>query len=679
MNELNYLKLDKIIDDYKNNFEEHRKQELYKWKAIKSFQDNWNIDDKDFADMLKRALKASSNLLNSGRYFPYKMITDFAEFEAETTRQMFEILFDEDRDFYQRYDIFVNMSKALADKYFPGKHHYQDAHAISTYLTFRYPDKYFLFKYSIDNKIASYLDINIHTKDKAIELMSYFEFANEVLEYIKNDKELLALSQSSLGKEHYSDDKFHVLTWDLLFYGGRTINTHSLSKNKLDMYLLPLNGSKALDKYFEQFEHEIQYFWITANPKIWSFSDINIGEVVEYTSENENGNKRRIYKNFLDARAGDLVIAYESTPIKAAVALCEIAESLDSGILKIKKIENLVNTVPYKEIMNLEGMENSEFSQNSNGTFFKLTKQEYNSIFDLIREYNPKVKTRNEKYDKSDFLTDVFIPETQYNKMVSLLRRKKNIILKGAPGVGKTFMAKRLAYSMMGEKDNKRINIIQFHQSYSYEDFIEGFRPNEITYNIEKGIFYHFCKLAENDKNNDYFFIIDEINRGNLSKIFGELLMLIENDKRNEKINLLYSNVPFHVPDNIYIIGMMNTADRSLAMIDYALRRRFAFCSILPAFESKQFKEYQSSLNSDKFNKLIDVIKKLNEDIDNDPSLGAGFKIGHSYFCNLENANDNELSSIVEYEILPLIEEYWFDDVDKYNIWADKLNGVING
>ena len=172
--------------------------------------------------------------------------------------------------------------------------------------------------------------------------------------------------------------------------------------------------------------------------------------------------------------------------------------------------------------------------------------------------------------------------------------------MQGAPGVGKTFAAKRLAYSMMGVKDPNRVMMVQFHQSYSYEDFIEGFRPAATGFELKKGPFYNFCKKAEDDLENDYYFIIDEINRGNLSKIFGELFMLVENDKRGISLQLLYSGDKFSVPENVYIIGMMNTADRSLAMLDYALRRRFAFFEFSPAFQTNGFRKYRQEKNNKK-------------------------------------------------------------------------------
>ena len=281
------------------------------------------------------------------------------------------------------------------------------------------------------------------------------------------------------------------------------------------------------------------------------------------------------------------------------------------------------------------------------------------------------------EYSARQFLDEVYIGEERYDATVGVLRAKKNIILQGAPGVGKTFAAKRLAYSMMGVKDASRVMLIQFHQSYSYEDFIEGYRPSGQGFELVKGAFYSFCKKAADDEDNEYFFIIDEINRGNLSKIFGELFMLIESDKRGpkNKLQLLYSRELFHVPRNVHIIGMMNTADRSLAMLDYALRRRFAFVELRPAFDSDGFREYCSGLDNPRFDALVREVESLNRAIAEDESLGEGFCIGHSYFCNMkpEDCTDAALASIVDYELIPMLKEYWFDEPTKVREWSDRL------
>ena len=296
---------------------------------------------------------------------------------------------------------------------------------------------------------------------------------------------------------------------------------------------------------------------------------------------------------------------------------------------------------------------------------------------DTLVEESEQKEIKYPLYTKDDFLDEVYMSEEVYSTLVELLNTKYNVILQGAPGVGKTFVAKRLAYSIMGTKDTSRVAMVQFHQSYSYEDFIQGYRPTDNGFKLENGVFYKFCKAAEEDDERTYFFIIDEINRGNLSKILGELMMLIEKDKRGEKIKLLYSNEWFTVPQNVRIIGMMNTADRSLALMDYALRRRFAFFDFAPAFSSDGFKNYLTDKNSPKLEKLITAVEALNNTISTDESLGEGFRIGHSYFCTDNEITDEWLKSVVEYEVIPLIKEYWFDEPAKVRDWSATLRSAI--
>lgn len=301
---------------------------------------------------------------------------------------------------------------------------------------------------------------------------------------------------------------------------------------------------------------------------------------------------------------------------------------------------------------------------------------------DLSKYYKKKV---DHKYTKDDFLKEVFLSESEYDKLRSLVLRKKNIILQGAPGVGKTFSAKRLAYSIIGEENENRICMVQFHQNYSYEDFIMGYRPNDSGgFELQSGAFFNFCERCKENPGKPYFFIIDEINRGNLSKIFGELLMLIETDKRGEKhkMNLVYGGTAFYIPENLHIIGMMNTADRSLAMIDYALRRRFSFYTMQPAFDNADqngFGIYTKDVKCDLYHTVINKIKELNNNIRKDNTLGKGFEIGHSYFAPEDKSviDDEWVRGVVEYEIIPLIEEYWFDDDKKREDWSETLHQTI--
>jgi 5-methylcytosine-specific restriction protein B len=421
------------------------------------------------------------------------------------------------------------------------------------------------------------------------------------------------------------------------------------------------------------------YWWLNANPRLWSFTEIGVGETHSYTLHNENGNKRRIFQNFLDARAGDLVIGYESNPVKKVVALARIVQENDGKSLTFEKTENLSSPIDYLTLKNSPELAHMEYFENPQGSLFKLTKGEFDFIMDIVREDNPVIHNGIlEPYSKDDFLAEVYMTGEKFDSLIALLSNKQNIILQGAPGVGKTFTAKRLAYAVMEEKDDSRIELIQFHQNYSYEDFIMGYKPSGEGFELQNGIFYRFCQKAVNMPDKSFFFIIDEINRGNLSKIFGEILMLIENNYRGTKVTLAYNGMPFSIPKNLYLIGMMNTADRSLALIDYALRRRFSFFEMEPGFTSEGFRAYQNNLDDDTLNALIDRIQELNKEIIEDSSLGNGFCIGHSYFCGKETCSEEWMREVIEYDIIPMLKEYWFDEPSKLQRWENLLYGIFN-
>ncbi len=426
----------------------------------------------------------------------------------------------------------------------------------------------------------------------------------------------------------------------------------------------------------------INFWWLNANPKIWSINNLKEGQLQTYTTHNEKGNKRRIYKYFEQAKPGDIIIGYESTPTKQIKAIYEVTKGIhntDKGEeIEFELVEKLEIPVSWNELKNNPTLQNCEVFINNQGSLFKITEEEYDIIREVIDNKNiisEKLLQHSniKKYKFSEDTDKPFISEEQFLKSVSLLKRKKNIILQGPPGVGKTFIARKLAYEIMQEIKDASIEMVQFHQSYSYEDFIQGLRPTQKGgFDLKDGIFYTFCQRALAHPERPFFFIIDEINRGNLSKIFGELMMLIEADKRAEKyaLKLTYAEDEedrFFVPENLYIIGTMNTADRSLAIVDYALRRRFAFISLQPDY-GDNFRTFLSSngLSIGMIEHISSSVFKVNEKIKADSNLGEGFQIGHSYFCNFSNTEDENIwwQEIIDFELKPLLEEIWFDELN---------------
>lgn len=416
----------------------------------------------------------------------------------------------------------------------------------------------------------------------------------------------------------------------------------------------------------------INYWWLNANPKYWKITDFAIGQEQSYTTHNERGNKRRVYEYFTKAKPGDLILGYESTPIKKVIAIFEVTKGIhvdeDTGDEQISFIiqKFLPDPISWSDLKEMPELKDCEVLNNNQGSLFKVKKEEYDAIL------NREVEIEKDPYSMKQALSEIFAEEEQLNQILESLKYKKNIILQGPPGTGKTFMAKRLAYLLLEEKDDSKVEMVQFHQSYSYEDFMQGYRPNEDgSFKLENGVFFRFCKRAQADPDRDYFFIIDEINRGNLSKIFGELMLLIEKDKRGKKhsVSLTYttsSELKFYIPKNVHLIGTMNTADRSLAVVDYALRRRFAFINVMPIFNEKFRNHLLNNADEAIVDKIIKNIGHLNSLIKSDKNLGNGFQIGHSYFCEPDtmNGDENWYRFVIENEIGPLLDEYWFDNLE---------------
>ena len=301
-----------------------------------------------------------------------------------------------------------------------------------------------------------------------------------------------------------------------------------------------------------------------------------------------------------------------------------------------------------------------------------MNKLEVQNSVESLEVERRRVVQQGERYSLSDFRGEVLGVDGE--KMWDLLKFKKNLILQGSPGVGKTFSAKRLCYYAMGVKDDSHIYNVQFHASYSYESFIVGLFPKkEGGFYLKTGVLYDVCQKAMEKPEEKFFLIIDEINRGNTSAIFGEIFSLMEKEHRGDTMTTKYEGINLCIPPNLYIIGTMNTADRGLIALDYALRRRFSFYTLRPAYSDYAFMSFMSKYQSRALSEAMDNMADLNKEICEDETLGEGFAIGHSYWFGYRSFDNETVHNILKYEIFPLVEEYWFDKPDKVERWKMRL------
>lgn len=808
-------KIREIISKYKADFERVNQEERYKWEAVGCYKRSWNIEAENFSEMYAEAFKEASNLLSANMYWPYKMVITFAEQEPDKVRELFKMLYNEEIPLAQRY---VDFRAAFDEFYKPQKlNHYQDLHAVSVYLSFEYPEKYYIYKYKVFKEFSSnigYVTDRSKFQSEVYKLEAFFDVCELVLDEVKKDAELQGISSARLDERCYDDAGLHLLTHDIVYFG---------SKNSLTDDVIADDWWPSLDEYDPNLSKEDwkKYILEIEMPDHPSPMQM-LKAMMELDGEASCKRLSQLYGGTVSAYVGCAVNLGKRVKKHFNLPACMDGDQeryFPNPFLGKNKIEDGVKNYCYKIRPEL---------------------------FEALKEID--LSQISAKYEEDEEVSEI-TQKTDVNK---------NTILYGPPGTGKTYNTvvyavaiienklladvKNESYSDVLERYNAYkadglVEFTTFHQSYGYEEFIEGIKPvmdntddeqTDIQYQISSGLFKSFCDKAGRpilrqakvdiglnnaptiwkvslegtgdnptrtecmnnghirvgydsygkditsetnfvdggknvvnafiskmkigdivlscyssttidaigvvtgdyewhdeyehykrlrkvnwvvkgikediteinggstltlssvyklnialadvmdiiareapattkveDKKKNYVFVIDEINRGNISKIFGELITLIESSKRigqpeGMRAKLPYSQQLFGVPDNVYIIGTMNTADRSIATIDTALRRRFRFKEMMPdadVLKGISVEDISVSEMLARMNKRISVL------------YDREHTIGHAYFIPLrDNPTIEQLAEIFENAIVPLLQEYFYEDYEKIRL-----------
>ena len=674
--------ISKYMADFEVHWDNEKYNEKYKWQAIKFFQNNWDIDAPDFAAMLEKALGKTKNLLDSGRTFPRGVLLLFAKEAPETVRSMFAKLYDESLDLKERISDFINSAQLLKEQYLPdpNKSHYQNANAVSVYLWLRYPDKYYIYKYNVykdvDEKLNFGLDFKTGKISQVIKGYKMYNLMNEVLISNHANTDFIA-KHFAEDSSVYPDPKFITATIDLGYYISRWMKSpkealKSLSVSHMNPFIqkaksilenkknIILQGAPGTGKTYNTASLALSII----DGKVPETHDEVMARYSELCDERRIGfatfHQSMDYEDFIEGikpdHAGENIIYKVEDGIFKQMCLSaktasEVAASGTEDLLAG------LNENPTIWKVSLEGTGDNPTRRDcmENG-HIRIGWAEYGDID--FTEDNPKVgdgKYVLRRFQNEMKIGDIVVScwsanetdaigiitgDYEYRSEGGQLPRYRDV----------KWIVKGIKHDIRSINNNHgMVQASVYRLSTSLNDIIDvikHYAPGQQTVvdNIEK----------------PYVLIIDEINRGNVSKVFGELITLIEKDKRTGAehpitVTLPYSKKPFGVPENLYIIGTMNTTDRSTGTIDYALRRRFAFLTV-----PSEKKHIESETGKKLFDSVKEFIEKFRfADIDVEDLM-----VGHSYFMA---EDDEDLKLKVQYEIIPLIKEYIKDGILRVN------------